>query len=560
MIDCTKKHSCHLRLLTPLLMFMALSLYADNNIMRHYFNRVSRDASRPYKERLDACDSLVVMAPTSNERRTVLMTKGKLLYDLGLLHQADKIYEELMKEGGFSSVSEQCAVLLALVKTGIFRGDYRRSLNMAHKLKNLRKPDSLRYYDAEAFYAQGAVWGRFDLMERSEEMARKALETLEAAKKSLTPGKVAEMRAKIYILQSANSIRLKKYNEAFAFLDRAEAVVRTPEINLLVNLNRAVVYQIMGKPEIATRYYEHLLGNGRLIHYNTGLAANNYLSVLAAKGRGKEAMELYSRNRDVLDLLQGTEGEAQLHRNMANLYASLGDYRKAYDEHQGFIRVVDSIGNANLRLQLDSDSAEEQLRLSDGNGTLWLTVIVIALVVLLSLALLMYIHRLRQRRMATSDACRSLPQLSIGEEDSVNIQALNCELTSMALRLASATEALKTIRDDVGDDTTDDAGKLEALRRDLLGVKLQHDVWESFDKYFARMYPGYISALCKSHPTLTAGELRMCSFIALNLSTKDIAAITNRSTRTVEATKYRLVKKLAPKESLGTYLRRFLQY
>ena len=549
------KYKIHPRCITSLLLLMAFFLHADNSIMRHYFSRTAGDASLPYRERLDACDSLVRMARNPAERRSMLMRKGRLLYNLGLLHQADGIYESLMKEGEFSSVSEQCAVLVGIVKIGIFQSNYHKSLEGAKRLEDLRKPDSLRYYDAEALYAKGAVLGRLDQMDSSEEMVRKALDAVEKDKNSFPPGKAAELKAKIYILQSSNFIRLKKYNEAFAMLDRAEAAARTPGINLLVNLNRAVVYQIMGKNDIAARYYERLLGKEKLIHYNTGLAASNYLTMMVKEGRGKEAMELYNRNRDVLDLLQGTEGEARLHRNMVDLYASLGDYRKAYDEHLNFVRVADSIGNANLRLQFETGNPKAFMSENHDSDDIWQKVAIIAIGVLFAGALLLFIIRVRRRHTASADIMPDYPTGTLNQQD---IQALNHELTSMALQLASATEALKTIRDDIGDEDTDATEKLELLRRDLLGVKLQRDAWESFDKYFAHMYPGYVAALCKAHPLLTAGELRMCAFIALNLSTKDIAALTNRSTRTVEATKYRLNKKLNPQESLVTYLHRFL--
>lgn len=49
----------------------------------------------------------------------------------------------------------------------------------------------------------------------------------------------------------------------------------------------------------------------------------------------------------------------------------------------------------------------------------------------------------------------------------------------------------------------------------------------------------------------------MCAYIFMNLGTKEIATMTNRSTRTVETVKYRLNKKLSPPDgiSLGDYLR-----
>lgn len=49
----------------------------------------------------------------------------------------------------------------------------------------------------------------------------------------------------------------------------------------------------------------------------------------------------------------------------------------------------------------------------------------------------------------------------------------------------------------------------------------------------------------------------MCAFIIMNMSTKEIAQLTNRSVRTVENIKYNIGKKMALPEgqSLTMYLR-----
>lgn len=48
---------------------------------------------------------------------------------------------------------------------------------------------------------------------------------------------------------------------------------------------------------------------------------------------------------------------------------------------------------------------------------------------------------------------------------------------------------------------------------------------------------------------MTAGENRICAFIVMNLNTKDIAALLNRSPRTIDTIKFRIRRKMGiPKE------------
>ena len=46
------------------------------------------------------------------------------------------------------------------------------------------------------------------------------------------------------------------------------------------------------------------------------------------------------------------------------------------------------------------------------------------------------------------------------------------------------------------------------------------------------------------HPELSANDLRLCAYLRLNLSSKEIAPLLNISVRSVEVKRYRLRKKM----------------
>ncbi len=68
--------------------------------------------------------------------------------------------------------------------------------------------------------------------------------------------------------------------------------------------------------------------------------------------------------------------------------------------------------------------------------------------------------------------------------------------------------------------------------------------WEVFDRYFDEVHQEFHSRLKRIHPELTPGELRLCSYLRMNVSTKEIAPLMNISFRGVEISRYRLRKKL----------------
>lgn len=68
-----------------------------------------------------------------------------------------------------------------------------------------------------------------------------------------------------------------------------------------------------------------------------------------------------------------------------------------------------------------------------------------------------------------------------------------------------------------------------------------HDVfWDNFD----RVHENFVTKIRKKHPDLSPKELRLCSYLRMNLTTKEIAPMLNISIRGVEISRYRLRKKL----------------
>ncbi|MCK9204857.1 MAG: hypothetical protein M0P58_10560 [Bacteroidales bacterium] len=67
---------------------------------------------------------------------------------------------------------------------------------------------------------------------------------------------------------------------------------------------------------------------------------------------------------------------------------------------------------------------------------------------------------------------------------------------------------------------------------------------KDFDYYFVQIQPDFYNKLLADFPRLTQYELRLCAFIKLNLSSKDIAAINNLSLESVKSARKRLRKTL----------------
>ena len=67
---------------------------------------------------------------------------------------------------------------------------------------------------------------------------------------------------------------------------------------------------------------------------------------------------------------------------------------------------------------------------------------------------------------------------------------------------------------------------------------------ELFETYFDEVHEDFFKRLNEKYPSLTPREQRLCAYIKMNISTKEIAALQNISTRGIEISRYRLRKKL----------------
>lgn len=122
------------------------------------------------------------------------------------------------------------------------------------------------------------------------------------------------------------------------------------------------------------------------------------------------------------------------------------------------------------------------------------------------------------------------------------------EVVSIAMQITHKNEILNKIKRKlsmVAEKVNEHAqGEIRNLIRAIdSDVKLDND-WDRFQKHFEDVHSDFFKTLRSKYPGLTPKDLRMCAYLRMNLSTKEIAIISNISTRGAEISRYRLRKKL----------------
>ncbi len=125
----------------------------------------------------------------------------------------------------------------------------------------------------------------------------------------------------------------------------------------------------------------------------------------------------------------------------------------------------------------------------------------------------------------------------------------NRELVSSALHISRKNEILTQITNKLSKietECTDEStvNQLKKLKHLLRNEEIVEEGWENIMFHFNELNGEYINELKKKHPSLSPKDLKLCTYLKMNLSTKEIASMMNVSIRSVEASRYRLRKKM----------------
>jgi DNA-binding CsgD family transcriptional regulator len=118
----------------------------------------------------------------------------------------------------------------------------------------------------------------------------------------------------------------------------------------------------------------------------------------------------------------------------------------------------------------------------------------------------------------------------------------NRELAASTMNLIKKNEFLNELKRKLSSANNDkDIKKVIAvINRDIA----EKDNWKLFKEAFDNADKDFLQAVKKAHPNLTSNDLKLCAYLRLNLSSKEIAPLLNISVRSVEIKRYRLRKKM----------------
>ncbi len=130
------------------------------------------------------------------------------------------------------------------------------------------------------------------------------------------------------------------------------------------------------------------------------------------------------------------------------------------------------------------------------------------------------------------------------EQLSQDVDSKNRELAVSTMSLNSKNELLAFIKEDLKKTSENGNSNVKSVITTINKNITEEDSWSVFKEAFDNADKDFLKRIKLAHPALTPNDLRLCAYLRLNLSSKEVAPLFNISVRSVEIKRYRLRKKM----------------
>ena len=191
-----------------------------------------------------------------------------------------------------------------------------------------------------------------------------------------------------------------------------------------------------------------------------------------------------------------------------------------------------------LEQQYELDSIAQKRQIAQKRRNLIVIILVTSLIFIIIIIILMLSRmRIKARSVELEN-----------DKLEMSLELRNKELTSNVMSIMKKNNSLwqiarklKSIQKEAVKDETKMA--IRKITKEL-NKAAKDEQWEEFELRFNQTHSDFYDNLLDKYPKLTPQELRLCAFLRLNMTTKEISELTGQRTSTIEMARTRLRKKL----------------
>lgn len=412
----------------------------------------------------------------------------------------------------------------------------------------------------------------FHMREYEKSIARynEALQVLEGVYDSFSKEELALRKVRlfnniagVYIQRSDFDTALRYYQQAIAMNEPLKDLRNEGTLNN----NVGICQMELGRHDLAALYFLKALAVRKELGDARGQAQvlNNLGKNQALVGHFGAARQHFEQALELGRELGSRESMVISLESLSSVYDTLGEYKTALLTYKEFKALNDSLYSVeskatiarleeSFRREKEKKVFELEAKRKDAENArqrLWNIALAGALFfVLLTAFLLFKVMRARVRNSTLEQEKLRLEGEKLEAEQTTLRESLEYkdrELTANALFLLKKNELISHIAERLlkakSTFKQENQQIIQDIVRDLQSSQDEHN-WAEFEAHFTRVHSTFYQSLQERFPSLTPNERKLCAFLRLNMSTKDISAITQQSLNSITVARSRLRKKL----------------
>lgn len=487
-------------------------------------------------------------ATESGSTETELFNTAVRYYANDSVVQAHEYIQEALlksKENGNRDIEIQSTIMLGYIY--VYWNDYESSLKIFLESLSIARSGKDPNHLLGSLHGLGRT---YNLMKDTS----KALTVLQEALDICIKNKMLKNAAKMHLELGNTYTEMEQHEQALVHLEKAYELSTQEKdtlslIYILNNIGQS--YNKIGNRARALEYLEKSLAfnNSRMDAQAASAINGNIGDAYIGMGEYATAIEYINRSLEISQRQGFRVFTKDNYLLLSRAYELNQQLQEALRYHKRYTELGDSLFNedksraieaiTNKFSQEEKDKRIAALEQQSKSRTIFLRLTIIAVVLALIVLILMIISiRLRSK-------LHNKEKSELGE----TISHKNRELVSMMMQTNQKHKMLEELEKTLERLTSSGMKEMKGFAEELKGkIKSTQDIdsdWQVLKTHFEEVHPDFFKTLQKRHPELSQNDLKLCAYIKINLSTKDIARLFNISDRSVQTAKYRIKKKMS---------------
>lgn len=558
-------------LLTLILLIGILPCFSQDSwhsVKTDYFLQCARNSRLPLERRLDYYDSIFDKS-NRDIPFSIYCEQAELLENEGLYLRALGVYRKGAASVSKDNPADYSHLLLNSAISAYHSNRMREAISNIYELETLDNPDSLRYYNMNGYRLLSFITGSVGNTELSGKYLDLAWKEYARTAPALTRDQRNLMQCRLYFANSELEFNKRNYKQALNHLREAKKLATDSLLLSDIYGEFGRLCETENDYVAAEEFYKEAI-QWKEPHPNKVISIGSYIMLLISRHRLSEAKKMLEDNEQLFSVFKGADVDRYIERIRYEVAKATGNNSGALKSLENLYALEDSIKTSQNSVYIKDLISEFEDRKKDERHRMMLEesnrkskIITILGIIIAGVGIFSYMMWRLQKKRSKEKVALERHLTTIDSENTKRHKAMeesvelcNKEMMTMSMHAKKMKEALDNLSALVKDGAISPVEKVSKIQSALDKMSAQNNVHKMFGIYFSRVNNVFFDRLYRLQPDLSAGEIRLCGYMQIGLSSKEIAVLTNRSVRTIDNIKYSIRKKMGITESTEAYIRR----